>query len=326
MARLRLFANLREIAGTGSIEIEGTTVAEVLAGASERFGDEFTRALSPAAVWVDGDRADQESAVGPASEVAVIPPVSGGTTVVRSPILMEIGLVAAFLAALVISSRMSLQWYAVAVVLVGGVWVFDVSTSSERRGIPLAHIPVLLSVGAAVAASYRFGVAGMAAAAVGSLLLVLVWSVAVAGLRPVDSFAAGGALAVAASLGSSAMVLLRMGSEDLTLVFLMVLSAGVMVAWLSDRTERPLVDPLAGLVVGAVLAGAIGGALWAPDLLDALGAAVAASIALVAGRNLGMLLRVGGLFAPGPVPGSLSYFDGALLAAMAFWSVLVVLA
>ena len=54
--------------------------------------------------------------------------------------------------------------------------------------------------------------------------------------------------------------------------------------------------------------------------------AVAAAIALVAGRNLGMLLRAGGLFEQGPIPGSLTYLDGALLAAVSYWSVLTVLA
>ena len=77
---MRLFASAREAAGTGTDEIEGTTVAEVLAIAERRYGSGFSRVLPTCKVWVNGDDAGPDTAVGPHDEVAVLPPVSGGTT------------------------------------------------------------------------------------------------------------------------------------------------------------------------------------------------------------------------------------------------------
>ena len=73
MARLRLFASAREAAGTAKAEFVGDTVGEVL-----DFGDEFAGVLSTCNVWVNGDQADRDHAVGEVDEVAVLPPVSGG--------------------------------------------------------------------------------------------------------------------------------------------------------------------------------------------------------------------------------------------------------
>lgn len=325
MARLRLFANLREIAGATHVDVDGTTVAEVLEGAVTRFGGDFARALETAQVWVDGDRVSRTASVGADSEVAIIPPVSGGATVVQSPIFMEIGMVAAFFVALFFSNHIGIEAFTVALVFIAALWAFDVVASADRRGLPLAGVPILLGVGAGAIATYRFGIPGMAAAVVGAVVLTLVASVVSGALRPVDSFAAASVLAMITAFGSSALVLMRLRSREETLVFLFVLTIAVLVSWLSDRSEMPVLDPLVALLVGAVLAGAIGGALWAPAVVDAVAASVAAAIALVAGRNLGMLLRAGGFFVQGPIPGSLSYFDGALLAAGAFWTILAIM-
>ena len=65
---------------TGSDEIDGTTVAEVLATAERRYGSGFSRVLPTCKVWVNGNDAGPDTAVGPYDEVAVLPPVSGGTT------------------------------------------------------------------------------------------------------------------------------------------------------------------------------------------------------------------------------------------------------
>ncbi|MEO5724511.1 MAG: MoaD/ThiS family protein [Ilumatobacteraceae bacterium] len=79
MAILRLFASAREAAGTGSAEFEGATVGEVLAGAVHRYGGHFEQVLGTSKVWLNGEAADSSDAVGDRDEVAVLPPVSGGT-------------------------------------------------------------------------------------------------------------------------------------------------------------------------------------------------------------------------------------------------------
>lgn len=78
MALLRLFASAREAAGRGRDEIDAATVAQVLAVASERYGDGFVALLPSCRVWVNGEPAEPETAVGATDEVAVLPPVSGG--------------------------------------------------------------------------------------------------------------------------------------------------------------------------------------------------------------------------------------------------------
>ena len=78
MATLRLFAAAREAAGTGRVEIEAGTVGAVLAEAETRYGAAFAAVVSQSRVWLNGQPAGDDDVVGPADEVAVLPPVSGG--------------------------------------------------------------------------------------------------------------------------------------------------------------------------------------------------------------------------------------------------------
>lgn len=80
MPTIRLFASAREAAGTGSDELEGSTVGDVLAAAEERYGPRFSAVLGTCRVWLNGGDATVDSPVGPTDEVAVLPPVSGGCT------------------------------------------------------------------------------------------------------------------------------------------------------------------------------------------------------------------------------------------------------
>ncbi len=78
MAILRLFASAREAAGTGRDQVPGATVGEVLGAARQRYGAAFADVLPTCRVWLNGDPATEDAIVGPADEVAVLPPVSGG--------------------------------------------------------------------------------------------------------------------------------------------------------------------------------------------------------------------------------------------------------
>ena len=79
MATLRLFAGAREAAGTGRDVVSGATVDEVLAEARRRYGEGFAAVLARSRVWRNGEPASGEEPVGPDDEVAVLPPVSGGS-------------------------------------------------------------------------------------------------------------------------------------------------------------------------------------------------------------------------------------------------------
>jgi sulfur-carrier protein len=78
VAIVRLFASAREAAGTARDDLPGTTVGEVLGAARERYGTAFAEVLATCRIWVNGDLAADDASVGPADEVAVLPPVSGG--------------------------------------------------------------------------------------------------------------------------------------------------------------------------------------------------------------------------------------------------------
>lgn len=80
MARLRLFARAREVAGTSSVTIDAPTVGALLARARVELGAEFDAVLDTSRVWLNGDEpaAGDETPLAPDDEVAVLPPVSGG--------------------------------------------------------------------------------------------------------------------------------------------------------------------------------------------------------------------------------------------------------
>jgi molybdopterin converting factor small subunit len=79
MATLRLFAQAREAAGGGSFQFDdAATVADVLAEASERFGERFDAIVAKSKVWLNGDECRPGDPVTNRDEVAVLPPVSGG--------------------------------------------------------------------------------------------------------------------------------------------------------------------------------------------------------------------------------------------------------
>lgn len=78
VARLRLFAQAREAAGTSSAECSGTSVDEVLATATARFGPGFAAVVQMSKVWVNGEEVPMSHPVSDNDEVAVLPPVSGG--------------------------------------------------------------------------------------------------------------------------------------------------------------------------------------------------------------------------------------------------------
>jgi molybdopterin converting factor small subunit len=79
MARVRLFAAAREAAGVGADEIEAASVQDVLDAAVVRYGQGFAEVLGTCRVWLNGQQTEPSAAVGPDDEVAVLPPVSGGS-------------------------------------------------------------------------------------------------------------------------------------------------------------------------------------------------------------------------------------------------------
>jgi MoaD family protein len=78
VVKVRLFAALRDLAGSSEVEAEGGTVGEVVEVLAARFGERFEAVARSGSVIVDGERAGADRAVAGGEEIALLPPVSGG--------------------------------------------------------------------------------------------------------------------------------------------------------------------------------------------------------------------------------------------------------
>lgn len=78
MANLLLFGPARTAAGTARLALDAPTVSALCDAARARFGPGFAAVLDGSAVWVNGEPLEGDPTLGPADEVAVVPPVSGG--------------------------------------------------------------------------------------------------------------------------------------------------------------------------------------------------------------------------------------------------------
>ena len=77
--RVRLFASLREQAGTAEVtDVTGRTVDEIADVLAARFGERFAAVAAVSSFVVNGERATRSTAVADGDEVAILPPVSGG--------------------------------------------------------------------------------------------------------------------------------------------------------------------------------------------------------------------------------------------------------
>jgi MoaD family protein len=75
---VRVFAALREIAGTSRLEATGRTVGEVADALSAEHGERFAQIAAVSTFVVNGERAARDTVVADGDEVAILPPVSGG--------------------------------------------------------------------------------------------------------------------------------------------------------------------------------------------------------------------------------------------------------
>jgi MoaD family protein len=76
--RVRLFAALRELAGSSEVEASGRNVAEITRTLGERYGERFASIADVSSFIVNGERATPDTPIAEGDEVAILPPVSGG--------------------------------------------------------------------------------------------------------------------------------------------------------------------------------------------------------------------------------------------------------
>ncbi len=78
MIKLLFFANLRETVGARSLEVPPETLDKIVDQLISKFGPHFKDQLQQCRIWVDGNEATVGQEISDGSEVAFLPPVSGG--------------------------------------------------------------------------------------------------------------------------------------------------------------------------------------------------------------------------------------------------------
>jgi MoaD family protein len=299
MATLRLFANLRESAGTDSVEIDAATVADVIDDASKTFGDRFAAGVTAAAVWVNGEQADRDTPVSPSDEIALIPPVSGG-------------------AARAVNLDMA-PFVAVGAIL---AWVWDASETASRTRDAFVVYPPLIGTTTAAVGAYAWGFEGFAGGLALGFIVAVTWPVFDRAHREFRTTAATSVVTVLASAASAGLVLIRLVGSYAVLAFVLVTVFALVGAFAAATygTAIQSVDANVGALLGALLGGLIAGfAISELDIAAGLLGGVAAAAGVIAGRAVGSMLRTGSIVHTESAPGALAMFDGAVIAAPLFW-------
>ncbi|HEY5578085.1 MAG TPA: MoaD/ThiS family protein [Acidimicrobiia bacterium] len=324
MAKVRLFAGLRESAGTSHAELPGTTVGEVLREAVARFGAEFGRHLDHARVWVNGDPAAPEDAVTDGDEVALLPPVSGGSLALPAGLDRQSLYVAVIVVVLAVTTVLpSKAWFAAAVVGVAAVWAVDMVAAAEARRLGLNELPLLAAIFVAGLAVSAGGANGLGLAITAAVIVVAGWAVLVLRDRDLVAIASNMGLCVVAALATGGLVAAHApGTTGNAIVgaFLATVTATGLAGWALARSRgRPLVDPVTGGSLAGVAAALVAAWLWDLAIAGALVVSIGLVVAMIAGRGLGSLLRTGNIYLVDRLPGSLVALDGPTMAAAALF-------
>ena len=324
MVTLRLFANLRELAGASKVEVEGTTVGEVIDAASARFGPGFQASLGSAAVWKNGDQASMSDSVGPSDEVALIPPVSGGADAVRSNVLDTSALTGVIAVLVLIGANIAdgLAWWAAALVAVAAGWAIDLGDRLSSRGRDIAVSGLLVAVVLAAVSTHVLGGVGLGMTLVLGTAVILGWGVALPAYRAIESAAPAVMIAIIAGAAVGSLMLARTifeSGEHAASIFIMVVVVSGLAGWVLDRVRSPVIDPFAGTALAAVISAVVGSLIWDEDLIGYLLVGLGLAVVLVAGRSFGSLLRTGRLALSEPAAGAMASLDGAMMAAALYY-------
>ena len=330
MPTLRLFANLREAAGTASVDVDGSTVGDVIDAASDRYGEPFRRGLETAKVWVNGEPAQPATPVASGDEIAVIPPVSGGATAtVSSNLNNEAVLVLVMLAGIVVANLMSRQGFTFAVVAAGIAWIWDMRDVLRARGIAAGAIAGSAAVALAANGAYGWGLTGYAGGVAVGILVVLSWFVLDGRLRSLESVAVGTTIGMVAALGAGGIVYVRIRDTGEVSFFMVVVGLAALAAWAVQRFAPDMagVDPnLAALVVTLLAGAALGQFTDVFTLPEALLASVLIGLGSIAGRTLGSMVRWGPVMHTARAPGILTVMDVFVVSAGAFSAAVILFA
>jgi sulfur-carrier protein len=324
MAKLRLFASLREIAGTSRLDVPADTVGEVIATANEKFGPDFARGMETARVWLNGEEAQLADPVGDDDEVVVLPPVSGGsqpTTLVPTDLAAFLPLVV--IVVVVLANFQSQPIWAAALVAIIAVWGVDLRGAFAARRRPFTPLAVMTAAAASVLAAHILGGTGYGLSMAIAVAVVLGWAVAFPLYRQIEVFAPTLLVGLLGSLGAASLMLTRSPfspDPEAIDVFLVSSIAGVGLGALVGRMPAlPFLDRFSTTAIASVLAAVAAASLWDLDVVSYLLVGLGIAVALVAGQGLSSMLRTGGVMLTERPPGYLPSVDGVVLAAAIYF-------
>ena len=330
MAKLRLFANLREIAGIARMEVDAPTVGGVIDVANEQFGADFKRGVATSRVWVNGEEASLSDEVGESDEVVLLPPVSGGsqpTTIIPTDLIAFLPLVVVVVA--VLANLASQEIWAAALVAIAAVWALDLQATFNARGRLFAPLAVTTTAAAGALSAHILGGAGYGLTIALAVAVALGWGVAFADYRQVDVYAPTLLVSLIAGLGAASLVLARSAfspDERAVDVFLVAVVVAVGLGALVARMPAiPFLDPFSTTAIVAVLASIAAAAFWSLDVVGYLLVGLGVAVALIAGFGLSSMLRTGRVALAERQPGVLSSLDGVALASAIFYPLIRVI-
>ncbi|MCZ6504397.1 MAG: MoaD/ThiS family protein [Actinobacteria bacterium] len=330
MAKLRLFASLREIAGTARVDIPAATVGDVIDRANEKFGPDFESVVETSRVWLNGEEAALEDSVIESDEVVLLPPVSGGSqpaTLALVDLLVYLPL--SVLIVGVFANTQSQEIWAAALVAIAAAWALDLSAAFAARGRLLSPLAITTTAAAGALSAHILGGAGYGLTVAFAVAVVLGWSVVFADYRTVDVYAPTLLVSLLAGLATGSMVLSRSSfspDDSAVDVFLVAVVVGVLLGALVARMPAiPFLDPFSTTAITAVLAAVGAAAFWDLDVAGYLLVGLGVAVALVAGHGLSSMLRTGRVTLTERSPGVLTALDGVVLAAAIYYPLIQVI-
>jgi molybdopterin converting factor small subunit len=329
VAKLRLFANLRELAGTSRLDVPSDTVGGVLEVASEKFGPDFQRGVETARVWVNGESATMDDPVTESDEVVLLPPVSGGDQPAVSLAAVDVkGFIPAAIAVVaILANTQGQEIWAAALVLIASAWAVDVGAAFEARGKGFATLAVVVTAAGSAMAAHAAGGDGYALAVVLAVVVGLGWAVAFPRYRQPDVFSPTLLVALMAGLGTASLVLARSAQSpqaNAVDVFLVSVLAALVLGAIVERIPPiPLLDPFSVTALGAVLAAVLAAWIWDLSIVSYVLIGLGIAVALLAGRGLSSMLRTGRVSLTERPPGVLVSLDGVALAAAVYYPLLL---
>ncbi|MDE0171689.1 MAG: MoaD/ThiS family protein [bacterium] len=322
MARVRLFANLREIAGASQVDIAGDTVGDVVSALVARYGREFERRLDTARIWKNGSEGAHDDPVTDGDELALIPPVSGGAERGIAGGGLESLLLAGLTLLLLGANVLGIAFLVALWVGVAALWVIDLASASSEGDFKIDYQPLLAAIVVSVATSNTFGLSGLGIGVALTVVIVMGWTIVSPAARDLTTIAASALCALIASLSVSSILLARAsvsGAGEGNIAGLLIVAIlGAIAGRLAQRSRARIADPYMMASVVMVLAALAVAYLADFSRLGWFFIGLVMAGAVIAGRGIGSAFRTGRIQLTVRPDGLLTALDGPMLAVAVF--------